>query len=180
MGGPVGIAEFLVTRAGEAMKTFALSLCSMAVCAFLAGAAKADETKPGRDKTRLEKFDTNKDGKLDDAEKEKAGLAAGNRTRNRDASKNRRAQAEARLLERFDANKNGKLDDDEKAKAQEERSKNRAERGKPGESREKRMLARFDANGDGKLDAAEQAKAKEERAKNRPARPEGKKRPEKA
>lgn len=61
----------------------------------------------------MEKFDTNKDGQLDDQEKEamKAAFEA------------RKAEFEKRMLEKFDANKDGKLDDQEKAAMREEFAK---------------------------------------------------------
>lgn len=58
----------------------------------------------------MEKFDTNKDGKIDEQEKEAIKAA-------REA---RKAEFEKRMLEKFDANKDGQLDDQEKAAMKEE------------------------------------------------------------
>lgn len=145
------------------------ALCGLAGLAFLTAAATADEPREEKGKGRLlERYDANKDGKLDEAEKAKAKEEFVKRAGPREGRK-LSPEVEGRLLEKFDANKNGKLDDDEKAKAREEHMKHRTERGKAGEGRDK-LMSKYDANGDGKLDEAEKAKAREEFGKNRPAR----------
>ena len=86
----------------------------------------------------LEKFDTNKDGKLDADERKAAGEA-------------RKAQMEKRraaMLEKYDANKDGKLDDTE-------REQMRADM----EAKRKEILEKYDADNDGKLSADERKAA---------------------
>ncbi|MFH1066621.1 MAG: hypothetical protein V1746_01790, partial [bacterium] len=63
----------------------------------------------------LEKYDKNKDGKLDDDEK-----AAMEKAR-----QERRAKLQNRMLKKYDKNKDGKLDDDEKASMRKERRERR-------------------------------------------------------
>jgi 5-hydroxyisourate hydrolase-like protein (transthyretin family) len=95
----------------------------------LAGAttyAVAQGDEPAR-KEMIQKFDTNKDGKLDDAERAqmKATFEA------------RRAERHKEALARYDTNKDGKLDDAERAVM-----------------RDAKLAERFqamDKNGDGKL-----------------------------
>ena len=134
--------------------------------------------RPDFHKMMLEKFDANKDGQLDDAEKAaaKADFEA--------KRAEKKAAFEKKMLEKFDANKDGQLDDAEKAAAKAEFEKMRAERGprgpkcgrhhghrgpkgphgcgKPGPRPDfhKMMLEKFDANKDGQLDDAEKAAAK--------------------
>jgi hypothetical protein len=57
-------------------------------------------------KKMLEKYDTNKDGKLDDTERE--------------AMKADRKKHHEEMLQKYDANKDGKLDDAERAKMKED------------------------------------------------------------
>ncbi len=87
----------------------------------------------------LEKYDANKDGQLDDAEKAKA-------KEDHEARKQKRHEA---MLKKFDTNGDGKLDDAEKAAMKEQFKAKKAER-----------IKKFDTNGDGKLDDAEKAAAK--------------------
>ena len=70
-----------------------------------------------------EKFDTNKDGTLDDAE--------------RAAMKEARSERKAKMVAKFDTNKDGKLDDAERTAMQ--------------SSRKAGMFKRLDKNGDGML-----------------------------
>ncbi|MBV8760988.1 MAG: EF-hand domain-containing protein [Deltaproteobacteria bacterium] len=80
---------------------------ALALCGSLAGGvAVADGFHGGAPRTEiLQKYDTNKDGKLDDTEK--AAMKAD--------FKAKHAQREAEMLAKFDTNKDGKLDDAEKA-----------------------------------------------------------------
>ena len=71
----------------------------------------------------MEKFDANKDGQLDDAEK--AAAKADFEAKRAEM----KAAFEKKMLEKFDANKDGQLDDAEKAAAKAEFEKKRAERG---------------------------------------------------
>ena len=57
----------------------------------------------------LAKYDTNKDGKLDDSEKKAM----------REGWEKRREEFKKQMLEKYDKNKDGKLDDDEKKAARE-------------------------------------------------------------
>jgi len=94
----------------------------------LAGFAGAKGFHGGPDRAAMkEKFDTNKDGTLDDAEQAKA----------KEAFAAMRAQRKAEVLAKFDANKDGTLDDAERTALRDTRI---AER-----------FAKLDANGDGKL-----------------------------
>ena len=83
-----------------------------------------------------EKFDTNKDGKLDDSER--AAMKA--------AMEAKRSQRKAEMLAKFDTNKDGKLDPAERAVMKQERSAS--------------AFKKLDANGDGVLSPAEFAAAK--------------------
>ncbi len=67
----------------------------------------------------LEKFDTNKDGQLDDQEKEAMKAA-------REA---RRAEHRAKFMEKFDTNKDGQLDEQEKEAVKAAFEARRGERG---------------------------------------------------
>lgn len=99
---------------------------AFATCALTA-VAPAQDAKPehkdkGPSKAALEKYDANKDGKLDDTETAKM---------NADREAKREADKKARL-EKYDTNKDGKVDkteaeaekaDKEKAKAEREKAK---------------------------------------------------------
>ncbi|MBQ3241138.1 MAG: hypothetical protein IJB00_08170 [Akkermansia sp.] len=79
--------------------------------------------RPDFRKMMLEKFDANKDGQLDDAEKAAAKAAF-------EAKRaEMKAAFEKKMLEKFDADKDGQLNDAEKAAAKAEFEKMRAERG---------------------------------------------------
>jgi hypothetical protein len=69
-------------------------------------------------KAMMEKFDADKDGKLDDDEK--AALKAAMEKRRAEMEK-RHAEREQAMLEKYDANDDGKLDDAERAEAREDR-----------------------------------------------------------
>lgn len=94
----------------------------------LAGFAGAKGFHGGGDRAAMkEKFDTNKDGTLDAAEKAKLKEAFGAM----------RAQRKAEVLAKFDANKDGQLDD--------------AERTAMRDTRIAERFTKLDANADGKL-----------------------------
>jgi hypothetical protein len=86
-----------------------------------------------------EKFDTNKDGKIDDAE----------RVQMKEARKAMHAQKKADMLAKFDANRDGALDDAERSAAHAART---AER-----------FSRLDKDGDGKLSLDEFKAGKDHR-----------------
>src|SRR5687767_5561865 len=76
--------------------------------------ANAQEKKEGKRSIPpeiLEKYDKNKDGKLDDSEKE--------------AAKKGREERQKEMLKKFDKDGDGKLSDSEKEAAKEEFKKNR-------------------------------------------------------
>lgn len=103
-----------------------------------AAAAHAEEGKPNRPERKLppeilEKFDTNKDGKLDEAEREAAKAAR------EEMMKARKAE----MLKKFDKDGDGKLSDEEEAAMKEERKK--------------MMLEKFDKDKDGELNDEEKA-----------------------
>lgn len=87
-------------------------------------------------KEMIEKFDVNKDGKLDDAEKAKL----------REAKHALFAQRKAEKLARFDANKDGSLDKQERTVMRDQRIESR--------------FAKLDANADGVVTLAEMKAAK--------------------
>jgi len=108
--------------------------------------------RPGGEEMRakiLEKFDANKDGKLDETERAEARKAMAERARA--GAQDRREN----ILEKFDENKDGKLDEAERAKA---KAAFLAKIDEPGPLHEM-MLRRFDEDKDGKLSDAEKAKA---------------------
>jgi Ca2+-binding EF-hand superfamily protein len=91
----------------------------------------------------LEKFDTNKDGKLDETERQAM----------RESYRNREGGMDKRMLERFDKDGDGKLSGEEKEAM-------KAERKAKQEAFEKEMIQKFDKDGDGKLSEEERAEAK--------------------
>lgn len=121
-----------------------------------------------------ERFDVNKDGQLDEAERaaakaafeqkraerkakmlerfdtDKDGTLSGaEREAARAARQERRQAHRAKMLERFDTDKDGKLSEAERAEARKAREARRAE-----------IVKRFDTNGDGRLDETERAAAR--------------------
>ena len=116
-------------------------------------------TQQERDKVRdIERFDADKDGKLD--EKESAALAArqAERAKQRqdymkkydldgNGEVSRQEQTKVRHLDRFDANKDGKLDEKEAAAL--------AAHEKEDETRRADFLKKYDKNGDGQLSSEE-------------------------
>lgn len=109
---------------------FAVAAClSLALAGGVAAASpKQDHQGPrGHKAEMLKKFDANKDGKIDAAEK----------TQIKDAFKAERIARKAKVLAQFDANKNGKLDDAEKATMRAQRKA--------------AAFKRIDANNDGKI-----------------------------
>ncbi|MEO8706331.1 MAG: hypothetical protein ABI867_40250 [Kofleriaceae bacterium] len=97
-----------------------------------AGFAIAKNVDHGDRGHMKEKFDTNKDGKLDDAE--------------RAQMKEERAKHRAATVAKFDSNNDGKLDDTERNAMQAEHAKARFDK--------------LDSNGDGVLSRDEFAKGK--------------------
>jgi Ca2+-binding EF-hand superfamily protein len=88
-----------------------------------------------------EKFDANKDGQLDEKERE---TARGEMQKRREGTQKMREE----MMKKFDANSDGQLDDSERAEMQKARDARRAE-----------MMKQFDANGDGELDESEKEAA---------------------
>lgn len=114
------------------------SIVMIAASLGLVGAAYAEEGKPERGERKvppaiLEKFDANKDGKLDEAERKAARMAG------EEAMKARKAE----MLKKFDKDGDGKLSEEEEAAMKEERKK--------------MMLEKFDKDGDGELNDEEKA-----------------------
>jgi hypothetical protein len=115
------------------MKKLKLVIATAALCVGgLSGFALANGHMGGGRKAMVEKFDTNKDGKLDDAEK--AQLKASF------------AQRKAEKLARFDANKDGALDDAERTAMRDQRVAQR--------------FAMLDTNKDGAITLEEMKAAK--------------------
>jgi Ca2+-binding EF-hand superfamily protein len=122
-----------------AMKTTSFVTLSalLASCAF--AVAEDKPTRPDRPQRELppallEKFDTDKDGKLSDEERKTM----------RTEMEAKREQFRAKMLEKFDTDKDGKLSDAEKSTMREAMK-----------ARHQEMLAKYDANKDGKLDKSE-------------------------
>ena len=104
------------------------------------------------------RFDTNKDGKLDDAERKKAHetmMKSGpSRWRGRPRGPSSPRTMPAETMQKYDTNKDGKLDKDEQARMREGMRK------KIADGFQEFLLKRFDADGDGKLSEAEQETAR--------------------
>ena len=102
---------------------------ALALCGSLAGGvAVAGGFHGGADRAEiLQKYDTNKDGKLDDSEK--AAMRAD--------FKAQHEQKKAEMLAKFDTNKDGKLDDSEKAVMR--------------DARATEAFKKLDTNGDGQI-----------------------------
>jgi hypothetical protein len=89
------------------------------------------QDKDGARKAALEKYDKNKDGKLDEEERAAARAERGGSKGGDDARK--------AALEKYDKNKDGKLDEEERAAARADRGGDRPERArgeKPAKQRE--------------------------------------------
>ena len=129
-------------------KLLVLCACAMMILSLTnAHAEKNAIQSSGAQRVQVkEKFDTNKDGKLDKSE----------RTAMKSAWKNRKGKRHAKMLEKFDADKDGKLSDSEKAEAR-----------KAFKIRHAEKVAKYDANKDGKLDDTERAAARADRQKNK-------------
>lgn len=135
--------------------SFLFPVC-LAATQFVPGAAAQEtaKTEAQRDAEIIKRHDTNKDGKLDEAEiaavKEQMFMA------DREKKEERRERLQERQkswLEEFDKNADGKLDDAEKA-VMETTLRARMEK-RP------IMLKRLDTDGDGKLSDAEWAAGRE-------------------
>lgn len=113
-----------------------LVVAGAATAAFAYGGGTDKGGMRGRRAAMLEKFDANKDGKLDDAEKAKAF----------EARKALFAQKRGEMLAKFDTNKDGTLDDAEKSAMRDARIEQR--------------FAKLDANGDGAISLDEMKAAK--------------------
>ncbi len=110
-----------------------VAVLGLGLAGGIAAAAPGADTqgRGGRRAEVIAKFDTNKDGKLDDTEK--AAM--------KKQFQAKRAEMKAKRLAKYDANKNGKIDDAEKATMQAE---HKAERFK-----------KLDTNNDGSISKAE-------------------------
>lgn len=175
------------------MTLILLAVFTLGASASLATAQDGD--RPSREDRRakfLERFDTNKDGKIDDEERAKAreefakNRPEGERRRGEGRGPGQGRPSREEILKKFDTNGDGQLDEGERAKMREEFLKNRPEGARRGEGRgegrpsREEILKKFDTNGDGQLDEAERAKMREEFLKNRPEgarRGEGRRRP---
>jgi hypothetical protein len=127
-----------VTQTKEVIQMFTKLKLALATTAVLVGGVAGFAAAEGRhDRQGMkEKFDTNQDGKIDDAE----------RGPMKDAMKAMHAQKKAEMLAKFDANKDGKLDDTEKDAMKAERAA--------------LQFSHLDKDGDGKLSLDEFKAAK--------------------
>jgi Ca2+-binding EF-hand superfamily protein len=146
---------------------------------------------------QMEKFDTDGDGKLSDAEKTTAREAMQTRRR---AAREKMGEGDGakreRMRNRFDQDGDGQLSEKERARARkgwlakadtdgdgkvspEERKAAREKMAEAHPAMKERMLKRFDKDGDGKLSDEERAEARKARAAriDRPDRPERPERP---
>jgi uncharacterized protein (DUF2141 family) len=152
------------------MKASSLAPALLAATLFLVPALHAEDSASGEmtataetsgESARMQseimqRFDKNKDGKLDEEEKAAAKEA------NREETAGRKGKARENLgkkaVAKFDKNGDGKLDDAERAEAA------KAIENDP------RLVRRFDKDNDGKLNEAEKAAAREAFAKMREKR----------
>jgi Ca2+-binding EF-hand superfamily protein len=114
------------------------------------GSAQAEEStgETTRDTEIIQRYDTNKDGKLDEAEiaAVKEQTLAVNQEK-REANRERLADRKESLLKEFDKDEDGKLDDAEK--------QTMATTLRARIEKRPRMLKRLDTDGDGRLSDAE-------------------------
>lgn len=82
--------------------------------------------RPDMHQRMLERFDANKDGKLDEAEKEAM------KAKRREKRHERREEFRKNFMEKFDTDKDGKLSDEEKEAAKQQRGERRGPKGKRG------------------------------------------------
>lgn len=136
------------------MKVSFLFPAFLAATQFLGAEPAATDDTAARDAAIIKRYDTNKDGKLDETEvaavKEQMLMEGQEK---KEARRERLEERKKSWIEEFDKNSDGKLDDAEKA-AMETTVRARMEK-RP------QMLKRIDADGDGKLSDAEWAAAKE-------------------
>lgn len=124
--------------------------------AAITGATAQDEKPEGKrhhplPPAVLEKFDADKDGKLDEEERKAA----------HEAMKAKREEARKKMLEEFDANDDGKLDEAERKAAHEAMKAKRAA-----------LVEKYDSDGDGKL-SREEIKAARDAGEEIPMHPMG-------
>ena len=118
-----------------------------------------------------QRFDKNRDGKLDEHELADAREVMLQDQMQKQAARAVTPQLQAKMLERFDKNHDGRLDDEERSEMRRYAEENGL--GPDGEVR-RELLQRFDQNADGKLDDPERAALqkflRERRAENGEAR----------
>jgi hypothetical protein len=124
--------------------------------AAITGATAQDEKPEGKrhhplPPAVLEKFDADKDGKLDEEERKAA----------RAEMQAKREEARKKMLEEFDANDDGKLDEAERKAAHEAMKAKRAA-----------LVEKYDSDGDGKL-SREEIKAARDAGEEFPVHPMG-------
>jgi Ca2+-binding EF-hand superfamily protein len=116
--------------------------------------AEPEKTTAERDAEIIRRYDTNKDGKLDEAEvaavKEEMLMS---KMEKRDEKRERVKERQGEWLKEFDKNGDGKLDESEK-KTMETTVRARMEKNP-------QMLKRIDTNSDGKIDDQEWLAARE-------------------
>ena len=130
------------------MKASFLFPVTLAATLFVSVAHADQPTTNPKDAEIIKRYDTNKDGKLDEEE-----IAAvkeqmmDSKMEKQEEKRDRLQEKQKEWLAEYDANKNGKLDPEEKA-IMEKTVRARIENAP-------RMLKRFDSDGDGKLSDTE-------------------------
>lgn len=155
-------------KISDAERTQAREAMQQRMAARQGGAKKEkleDGSAPGRD-ALLKQYDTNKDGKIDDAERAAAREDIQKNRANAPATRNPERSGPSReaLMKEFDKDGDGKLTASELEAAREAMlARGRPAAGTPGRGpsfNQESLLKKYDANGDGKLDDSERTAAR--------------------
>lgn len=115
-----------------------------------------------RQKMMLRRFDTNKDGKLDEAEKDamKQYQAEGQGRRERGEQTRFTPEQRQEMIKKFDKDGDGKLNAEERKAAMQARRQERPRAINP--QKREDMIKKYDLDGDGKLSREERQKMHED------------------